>query len=138
MAFPAAFLLTLLSLGGCHALSPVKTSDAIDPFATVEPLDNGAVFLEVDPQAHRSDGAVMRVNDRAWSTEAIVRRGDRIEIAYRESPRAGQLAYGLLGHSPSGRIYFQTSRWFDDGFPAQTRRLAVWPYRDGRQTARAR
>lgn len=125
-------------LGGCSVVAPVTPSGPIEPFATVEPLDGGAVFLEVDPRAHRDDGAVMRVNDQAWATEAVVRRGDQIEIGYRVSPHAGRLAYRTIGASPRGRIHFEVSRWFDDGFPAQTRRVAVWPYRDGAQTSRVR
>ena len=131
-------LIATAGWGGCSAMMPAVRSGPIEPFATVEPLDGGAVFLEVDPSAHRADGAVMRVNDRPWATEAVVRRGDLIEIGYRESPHAGRLTYRAIGRSSGGQIHFEVSRWFDDGFPAQTRRVTVWPYRDGAQTARAR
>ena len=120
--------------GGCSTMVPAVRSGPIEPFATVEPLDGGAVFLEVDPSAHRTDGAVMRVNDRPWGTEAMVRRGDRIEIGYRESPLAGRLTYRTIGRGPGGQIRFEVSRWFDDGFPARTWRVAVWPYRDATHT----
>jgi len=132
-------LLTIAAwLGGCSAMRPVARTGPIEPFATVESLDGGSVYLEVDPVAHHTDGAVMRVNDLPWATEAVVRRGDWIEIGYLVSPHAGRLAYRTIGASPAGRIHFEASRWFDDGFPAQTRRVAVWPYRDGTRTSRVR
>lgn len=125
--------------GGCHVLTPTAPSGPIEPFATVEPLDGGAVYLEVDPLAQRVQGAVMRVNDRAWAAEAVVRRGDRIEIGYGQAPHPGRLAYRLIGRSPAGgAMHFEVSRWFDDGFPARTHRVTVLPYRDRSQAVGAR
>ena len=131
-------LVFLVLLGGCQAVPRARLSGPLEPFATVEPLEGGAVFLEIDPVAHHDDGAVMRVNDHAWGTEAVVWRGDHIEIGYRQSPRAGRLAYRTLGRGPRGLVYFETSRWFDDGFPAQTQRVGVRPYRDRVPVAGAR
>lgn len=130
--------IVLWLLGGCHLVSPGGPGGPIEPFATVEPLDGGGVFLEVDALAYRDAGAVMRVNDLPWASEGVARRGDRIEIGYQIPPRAGRLAYRVLGRTPEGRIYFEASRWFDDGFPARSARVSVWPYRDLVWMARSR
>jgi len=102
--------------GGCHVLTPAAPSGPIEPFATVEPLDGGAVYLEVDPLAQRVQGAVMG-----------------------QAPHPGRLAYRLIGRSPAGgAMHFEVSRWFDDGFPARTHRVTVLPYRDRSQAVGAR
>ena len=118
-----------LVLSGCRTPA---ASGYLEPFSTVEPLRNGHTFLEVDPTAQREHGALIRVNEREWETEAVVTRGDRIEVAYRAAPRPGRLSYRALGVHPGGEIGFEASRWFDDGFPAQVRSVRVRPYHDGR------
>ncbi|MEE9404744.1 MAG: hypothetical protein V3V20_07615 [Algisphaera sp.] len=128
--YRVAGVVLVLALGGCRSFVGIDTASRIEPFATVEPLDQGQTFLEVDPVAHRERGAVIRVNERAWGTEAVVQRGDRVEVAYRESPGPSRLTYRVLGRGPQGWVRFELSRGFDDGFPAQEQRLGVRPYRD--------
>jgi len=138
----------------------------IEPFTVVRVLDRGLTYLEISPpgstpgstpgnvpgnQSGRASadsgggsgggGALMSVNEGPWTTSAVVRRGDRVDVAYPNlrsgKPMAGSLSYTIYGPTTKGYIRLAETRWFYDGYPEERRSLRVLPYEVRRQTAAA-
>lgn len=155
-AWLAACLLGVLSGVGCGALPPVKSLGPalasaarqvpvevplvrhglmvarVEPFSVVRALDQGLLYVEVDPHLHRQRGAWMSTNGGPWTTAATLRRGDRVEIAYTRTsdgrPAVGTLNYRFFGPTTRGVVRLTETRGYLDGFPEQTRPLRVRPY----------
>lgn len=114
----------------------------VEPFSTIRELDRGLTYIEIDEATHRQRGAWLSVNGGPWTVSAVLRRGDRVDVAYTRTPggkpAAGTLSYTFYGPTTKGYIRLVETRWYLDGYPEERRSLRVWPYEVTRAAAARR
>ena len=104
----------------------------VEPFSVIRKLDRGLVYIEIDEPTHRQRGAWLSVNGGPWTINAVLRRGDKVEVAFTRTPggkpTTGTLTYQFFGPTTKGYVRLTETRWYLDGYPEQTRSLRVLPY----------
>ncbi|MEO1237062.1 MAG: hypothetical protein AAFX76_09765 [Planctomycetota bacterium] len=116
-------------------LPPGAFVDRVEPFTEVLALERGFTYVSIDAETHRRRGAWFSVNGGAWTTAAMLRRGDRVDVAFTRTPdgrpMSGSLSYTVAGPSRHGWVRLIETRWYLDGYPPQEQPLRVWPYGPG-------
>lgn len=104
----------------------------VEPFSVIRKLDKGLIYIEIDEATHRQRGAWLSVNGGPWTVHAVLRRGDKVDVAITRTPggkpMTGTLSYQFFGPTTKGYVRLTETRWYMDGFPEETRSLRVLPY----------
>lgn len=113
-----------------------QTLAAIEPFAVIQPTEEGGLtFVQIDEATHRGRGAMLSVNQGPWTTEAILHRGDVVDVTFTREASAGTMRYTFYGPTTAGFVRLVETRWYYDGYPETRRSLRVRPYAIERRTA---
>lgn len=114
----------------------------VEPFSIIRKLDKGLTYIEIDEGTHQQRGAWLSVNGGPWTIGAVLRRGDKVDVAYTRTPggkpMTGTLNYQFFGPTTKGYVRLTETRWYLDGYPEETRSLRVWPYEVTRAAAAGR
>lgn len=112
-----------------------QTLAAIEPFAVIRPIEGGLTFVQIDEATHRGRGAMLSVNQGPWTTEAILHRGDVVDVTFTREASAGTMRYTFYGPTTSGFVRLVETRWYYDGYPEERRSLRVRRYEIQRRSA---